>query len=226
MKTAELEVQIPDGRAVSALFAEPDGQSRFLYVLGHGAGAGMRHPFLDAVATGLAELGIATLRYQFPYMEIGRKSPDSPRVLEASIRGALSRAAEIEPSIPVVAGGKSMGGRISSHVAAVDAPPYLRGLIFLGYPLHAPNKPDTKRAKHLAGVAVPMLFVQGTRDSLADLSLIRSTVDSLGSKATLHVVDGGDHSFKVLKRSGRTSAETMNELTQTISGWAKRELQV
>lgn len=226
MKTQPLEIQLPDARRASALLVEPEEATRLLYVLGHGAGAGMTHPFLGAVAERLARRGIATLRYQFPYMDAGRRSPDAPRVLESTVRRAIETAAETAPDLTIIAGGKSMGGRITSHVAAVDPPPHLGGLVFLGYPLHAPKKPDTKRARHLGAIRTPMLFLQGTRDNLADLGLVQSVVEDLGQKATLQVIDGGDHSFKVLKRSGRTETEVICEIVDSISEWAKSELQV
>ena len=153
---------------VSAVLRQPD-DARLLYVLGHGAGAGMRHPFMERVATDLANRGIATFRYQFPYMEAGRRSPDSPTVLQETVRAAIAAAHGRVPELPLIAGGKSMGGRISSHVAAENPPPELSGLVFLGYPLHAPKKPAVKRAEHLSQIDIPMLFLQGTRDDLADL---------------------------------------------------------
>ncbi len=203
---------------VSAVLLQPD-DARLLYVLGHGAGAGMRHPFMERVAANLADRGIATFRYQFPYMEAGRRSPDPPSVLQETVRAAIAAAHQRVPDLPLIAGGKSMGGRISSHVAAEDPPAELSGLVFLGYPLHAPKKPAVKRAEHLSQIRTPMLFLQGTRDDLADLTLLTSIVDQLGSNATMHIVKGGNHSFKVLKRSGRTEDEVMAELADVIQGW-------
>jgi predicted alpha/beta-hydrolase family hydrolase len=203
---------------VSAILLRPD-DAKWLYVLGHGAGAGMRHAFMERVATELANRGIATLRYQFPYMEAGRRSPDSPKVLEETVRAAISAALDKVPDLPVIAGGKSMGGRISSHIAANDPPPELKGLIFLGYPLHAPKQPAVKRAEHLSDIHIPMLFLQGTRDDLADLALLGPIVERLGPNATLHVVEGGNHSFKVLKRSGRTEDEVIAEIGDAIHNW-------
>jgi predicted alpha/beta-hydrolase family hydrolase len=219
----ELESQIEvEGRGrVSALLLRPDGAQLF-YVLGHGAGAGMRHPFMETIARLLAERNIATYRYQFPYMEAGRRSPDTPRILELTVRAAIDRAIGLAGRLPIVAGGKSMGGRITSHVVAHDSPPELQGLVFLGYPLHAPKKPAAKRAAHLSEIRIPMLLVQGTRDDLADLDLLQPIVAELGDRATMHVVDGGDHSFKVLKRSGRTQEEVMNEIADAVTGWANR----
>lgn len=219
----ELESQIEvEGRGpVSALLLRPDGAHLF-YVLGHGAGAGMRHPFMETIARLLAQRNIATYRYQFPYMEAGRRSPDPPRILELTVRAAIDSAIGLARGLPIVAGGKSMGGRIASHVAAHDCPPELHGLVFLGYPLHAPKKPAVKRAAHLSEIRVPMLFVQGTRDDLADLDLLRPIVAGLGDGATMHVVDGGDHSFRVPKRSGRTAEQVMNDIADAISRWASQ----
>jgi len=205
---------------VSALLLRPDN-ARLLYVLGHGAGAGMRHAFMERVATELGERGIATFRYQFPYMEAGRRPPDPPTVLEQTVRSAVATAHEQAPDLPLIAGGKSMGGRISSHVAADNPPPELRGLVFLGYPLHPAKQPAVKRAEHLSRIRIPMLFLQGTRDDLADLTLLTPIVEQLGPSATMHIVEGGNHSFKVLKRSGRTDDEVMAEITDVIDAWAR-----
>jgi predicted alpha/beta-hydrolase family hydrolase len=219
---SELAIQVGErvGR-VSALLELPRG-ARALYVLAHGAGAGMRHPFIQGVAAGLAARGVATLRYQFPYMEAGGRRPDPPGVLEATVRAAVARAVDAAPGLPLVAGGKSLGGRMTSSAAAKAPLSGVRGLVFLGFPLHAPGKPGTERAAHLERVQVPMLFLQGTRDALADLALVRGVAERL-PKATLHVVQGGDHSFSVLKRSGRTEAEVMAELAETIVAWLSRE---
>jgi predicted alpha/beta-hydrolase family hydrolase len=206
---------------VSALLELPRS-ARALYVLAHGAGAGMRHRFLQAVAAGLAERDIGTLRYQFPYMEAGGRRPDPPGVLEATVRAAVARAAAAAPGLPLLAGGKSLGGRMTSGAAAKSPLPGVRGLVFLGFPLHAPGKPGAERAAHLARVQIPMLFLQGTRDTLADLGLVKGVTGRLAG-ATLHVVDGGDHSFAVLKRSGRTETEVMIELLDTIVDWMARE---
>jgi len=180
----------------------------------------MRHPFLECVAADLAGRGIATFRYQFPYMEAGRRSPDSQKVLEETVRAAIATGHEKAPDLPLIAGGKSMGGRISSHIAAEDPPAELKGLVFLGYPLHAPKKPAVKRAEHLSRIHIPMLFLQGTRDDLADLALLTPIVQQLGPNTTMHIVYGGNHSFKVLKRSGRTEDEVMVELADAIAMWS------
>jgi predicted alpha/beta-hydrolase family hydrolase len=171
------------------------------------------------VARALAGQGIATLRYQFPYMERGQNRTDPAAVAEGTVRAAVEAAQAQAPGLPLIAGGKSFGGRMTSHAQAKIPLPGVRGLAFLGFPLHAPGKPSESRAKHLADVAVPMLFLQGTRDPLADLTLMRRVTDGLGARATLHVVEGGDHSFKVLKRSGRSDGEVLDELAATIAGW-------
>ena len=171
-------------------------------MLAHGAGAGMRHAFMEGVSERLAGGGIATLRFQFPYLEQGRRAPDPPRVLTAAVRAAVDAAAQAAPGLPLFAGGKSLGGRMTSTAAAQQPLPGVRGLVFLGFPLHQPGKPGRARADHLRDVALPMLFVQGTRDTLADLGELRPMLDGLGGRATLHVVEGGDHSFHVLNAPG------------------------
>src|SRR6266704_6268105 len=209
------------GRAgeVSGLLLRP-GAARLVYVLAHGAGAGMRHPFLETVAQRLAERDIATLRYQFPYMEQRARRPDAPAVAAATVRAAVAEAARRAPGLPLVAGGKSFGGRMTSIAQAEGPLSGVRGLAFLGFPLHPPGRPDDKRAEHLARVQIPMLFLQGDRDEFADLKLLRPVVKRLGERATLHLVEGGDHSFPVLKRSGRTDAEVMDEIADAIVEWS------
>jgi predicted alpha/beta-hydrolase family hydrolase len=203
--------------AVSALLDRP-ADARAIYVLAHGAGAGMRHPFLAAMAQRLAERGIATLRYQFPYMEARRSRTDTPAVAAATVRAAVQQAARLAPGLPLIAGGKSFGGRMTSTAQAAEPLPGVRGLVFLGFPLHPPGRPGSERAEHLAQVQIPMLFLQGTRDDFADLALLRPVVERLGQRATLHLVEGGDHSFKVLKRAGRT--DVLGELSVAIADWA------
>ncbi len=210
---------------VSGLLLRPDG-ARLLYVLAHGAGAGMRHPFLEVVAQRLAEQSIATLRYQFPYMEQRARRPDPPAVAVATVRAAVIEAARVAPGLPLVAGGKSFGGRMTSTAQAEAPLPGVRGLAFLGFPLHPPGRPDNKRAGHLAQVGIPMLFLQGDRDDFADLKLLKPVLKGLGDRATLHLVEGGDHSFHVLKRSGRTDTEVMGELVGRIADWAGRLVEV
>jgi predicted alpha/beta-hydrolase family hydrolase len=206
--------------SVSAILIRPP-DAWLLYVLAHGAGAGMRHRFLESISETLAGRGIATLRYQFPYLEAGRKRPDYPPVLQATVRAAVARAAELEPELPLIAGGKSLGGRMTSGAAAETPLAGVRGLVFLGFPLHPPGQPGTSRADHLDRVDVPMLFLQGSRDDFARVDLITDVCEGLEPNATLHLVDGGDHSFGVLKRSGRTPSEVMGELVDTAVEWAR-----
>ena len=224
--TREFAVRVPEtGGDVSALLGRPPDARRLL-VLAHGAGAGMRHAFMESVARELAAAGVATFRYQFPYMEQGRGRPDPPDVLTATVRAAIAAAAEAAPDLPLLAGGKSLGGRMTSlalsdsPLAGTEAVPRVRGLVFFGFPLHAPGRPDTKRAAHVSRIAVPMLFLQGTRDTLADLTLLGPLCAKLAPRATLHVIDTADHSFHVLKRSGTTDADVLRELTRTVASWA------
>ena len=217
----ESDVLVPEARMrVSTLLVGPTAPS-LVMVLAHGAGAGMHHPFLESVAAGLAARGAATFRYQFPYMERGGGRPDAPATLAATVRAATTAARARFPDAVLIAGGKSLGGRMTSTAAASAPLPGVRGLAFLGFPLHAPDRPARSRAEHLARVTAPMLFLQGTRDAFADLDLLREALVPLGSRATLHLIDGGDHSFKVLKRSGRTPAEVLDELLDTLERWAR-----
>ena len=205
---------------VSALLDRP-GDAWAVLALAHGAGAGMRHPFMEGVAERLSAGGMATLRYQFPYMERGDKRPNPPGILVATVRAAVARAAREE--LPLFAGGKSLGGRMTSTAAASGSGlPGVRGVVFFGFPLHAPGRPAGDRGDHLAHVRAPMCFLQGTRDTLADLTLLGPVVTALGDRAEIHVVEGGDHSFHVLKRSGRTDAEALDELAGATLAWAKR----
>jgi uncharacterized protein len=215
----ELRVRVGDREGeISALLDHPRG-ARALIALAHGAGAGMRHAFMEAVNARLVAAGIAVLRYQFPYMEAGRPAPDSPGVLTATVRAVIEKAAEIAPGLPLFAGGKSLGGRMISTAASASALAGVRGIAFFGFPLHASGRPDRARADHLRGVTVPMLFVQGTRDPLADLGELRPVLAELGERVQLHVVEGGDHSFHVLKRSGRTDAEVLDEISTRAAIW-------
>ena len=214
-----LRVPLADDSSVSALLQAPPGAAA-CYVLAHGAGAGMTHPFMAAVAAGLAARGIASLRYQFPYLEHGSRRPDSPAVAHAAVRAAC-RVAHAQTGLPLVAGGKSFGGRMTSQAQAAQPIPAVRGLAFLGFPLHAPDKPSIERATHLADVRVPMLFIQGTRDKLAELSRITGVVERLGSAATLRLIDHADHGFEVLVRSGRRADEVMAEVLDTLSAWIR-----
>jgi uncharacterized protein len=203
---------------VNHLLGAPPG-AKALLVLAHGAGAGMRHPFLERIAQALGERGVATFRYEFAYMEKRSGRPDPPAVAQACVREAVGEAAQALPGVPLFAGGKSFGGRMTSQAQAAEPLPGVRGLVFLGFPLHPPGRPATSRADHLDAVRIPMLFLQGTRDEFAGLDLLRPVVQRLGAHATLHVVEGGDHSFKVLKRTGRTETDVLGELADTIASW-------
>jgi predicted alpha/beta-hydrolase family hydrolase len=223
LKTADakqLEIAIPDATPVSALLIRPP-QARACYVFAHGAGAGMSHASMQAIAAGLGDRGVATLRYQFPYMEKGSKRPDQPQVAHAAVRAAVAEAGRCCPSLPLIAGGKSFGGRMTSQAQALSPLPGVRGLAFLGFPLHPAGKPSRDRAKHLADVHIPMLFLQGTRDGLAELSLLEPVVKGLGSRATLQLAQAADHSFHVLKSSGRNDGEVMDEVLDAFAAWAE-----
>lgn len=210
-------IATPEGE-VSGLFVRP-AAARALLVLGHGAGAGMRHPFMAAVSARLAAQEIATLRYQFPYMEKQTGRPDSPAVATATVRAACAVGQRLAGGLPLFAGGKSFGGRMTSTAQAEAPLAGVRGLVFLGFPLHPPKRPATARGDHLDRVAIPMLFLQGTRDDLADLELIRQVTGRVGRRATLHIVDGANHAFEVLKRSGRSNDMVLDELAGTTAAW-------
>ena len=224
----ELRFAVESAGEVSAVLLRPPlagargkEKAKWLLVLGHGAGAGMHHPFMSKLANELADVGVATLRYQFPYMEERRKVPDAPAVLTGTVVAAVRAASKAAPGLPLLAGGKSMGGRMTSQAAAQQPLEGVRGLVFFGFPLHPPNRPGTKRAEHLAKVTVPMLFLQGTRDTLADLKLLRPICAELGKRATLHVIETADHSFHVLKKSGHSDEEALRELAETTARWAE-----
>ena len=216
-------VDISDGNAirVSALLQTPP-RARACYVLAHGAGAGMKHPFLAAVAAELATRGIASLRYQFPYMERGAKRPDPPPLAQATVRAAAAAAARALPDLPLIAGGKSFGGRMTSQAQAKAPLPGVRGLAFLGFPLHPANRPSRDRAEHLFDVHLPMLFLQGTRDALAALDQIEPACEKLGERATLMLFENADHSFHVPARSGRTDAQLRGEILDALASWIDR----
>jgi predicted alpha/beta-hydrolase family hydrolase len=214
----QLEIVVGSTGSVSALLDRP-AQARACFVLAHGAGAGMAHPFMAAVASGLAERRVATLRYQFPYMEKGSRRPDPPVVAHAAVRAAVAEAARTCPGMRLIAGGKSFGGRMTSQAQAAAPLDGVDGLAFLGFPLHPAGKPSSERAKHLAEIHVPMLFLQGTRDKLAQMNLIEPVVKGLGPSASLHVVAEADHSFHVPARSGRNDREVMNEILDTLATW-------
>jgi predicted alpha/beta-hydrolase family hydrolase len=215
-----LRIEISPGEAVSGLLVQPP-QPRACYVFAHGAGAGMTHASMEAIAAGLAERGIASLRYQFPYMEKGSKRPDSPKVAHAAVRAAVREAARCFPALALVAGGKSFGGRMTSQAQAAAALAGVRGLAFFGFPLHPAGKPASERAAHLADVNIPMLFLQGTRDALAELNLLKPVVEGLGSRATLHLLEAADHSFHVLKSSGRNDRAVLDEALDAFAAWVE-----
>jgi uncharacterized protein len=214
----QLELEVDGADDVSALLLRPpDAPSCFVFA--HGAGAGMTHDFMAKVAAGLCDRGVATLRYQFPYMEKGSKRPDLPSIAHATVRAAVAEAARRCPGAVLIAGGKSFGGRMTSQAQAIKPLAGVHGLAFLGFPLHPAGKPSDARAKHLGDVHVPMLFVQGTRDKLAELPLLEPVVKRLGKLALLHPVREADHSFHVLARSGRNDREVMSEVLDTLSAW-------
>jgi predicted alpha/beta-hydrolase family hydrolase len=213
----ELTIDV-NGAAVSAIHLTPANPVA-CYVLAHGAGAGMRHRFMEATAHELCELGIATLRFQFPYMERGSKRPDPPALCHAAIRAAVAKATELSPRIPLIAGGRSFGGRMTSQAQAETPLANVRGLVFLGFPLHPAGKPDTSRAGHLDDVRIPMLFIQGTRDELAHLPLLEPVIAKLGPRATLHLLQDADHSFHVPVKTGRKDAEVRAEAHAALMQW-------
>ena len=216
----QLRFAVGERGEVSALLCRPTKAQRLL-VLAHGAGAGMNHPFMEKLADELASVQVATLRYQFSYMEERRRVPDPPAVLTATVVAAVRAAADVAHDLPLLAGGKSMGGRMTSQAAAQQPLEGVRGLVFFGFPLHSPKQQGTKRADHLAKVTIPMLFLQGTRDALADLKLLRPICAKLSSRATLHSIEGADHSFHVLKSSGKTDEQVLRELAETAASWAE-----
>jgi uncharacterized protein len=206
---------------VSALLQAPP-TARACYVLAHGAGAGMTHRFMAAVAAGLATRGVATLRYQFPSMEAGKKRPDPPALAQATVRAAVAAAAGALRRLPLVAGGKSFGGRMTSQAQAASPLPGVRGLVFLGFPLHPAGRPSRERAQHLATIDVPMLFLQGTRDELATVDELAPVIAALGERATLRLFDDADHSFHVPRRSGRSDAQVLDEMLDALAAWVDR----
>jgi len=209
-------ITVDDTRHVSGLLQTPP-EARVCYVLAHGAGAGMTHPFMAAIAKGLAERGTATLRYQFPYMEQGSKRPDAPKLAHATVRAAVLEASRLP--LALFAGGKSFGGRMTSQAQAVSPLPGVRGLVFLGFPLHPPGQPSDERAKHLFDVQIPMLFLQGTRDEFANLQLLEPLCERLGARATLKLFQDADHSFHVPARTGRKDSEVRDELLDALADW-------
>ena len=214
-----LRIHVGEG-VVSGLLSKPR-EPVALYVFAHGAGAGMTHKSMASNAEGLAERGIATLRYQFPYMEKGSKRPDPPRIAHAAVRAAAAEAARVAPDLPLFAGGRSFGGRMTSQAQALELLPGVRGLAFIGFPLHPAGKPGIERAEHLSDVRVPMLFVSGARDALAEMELLEPMVGGLGEHASLVVIADADHSLKVPARSGRTPAQAEAEALDAIADWMK-----
>jgi predicted alpha/beta-hydrolase family hydrolase len=211
-------VTVGDAQRVSGLLQAPQ-EARACYVMAHGAGAGMTHPFLGAIANGLAERGIATLRYQFPYMEQGSKRPDPPKLAHATVRAAVLEASRLVPDLVLFAGGKSFGGRMTSQAQAAPPLPGVRGLVFLGFPLHPPGRPSDERGKHLFDVQIPMLFLQGTRDEFASLELLEPLCRKLGAWATLRLFQDADHSFHVPARTGRKDSDVRVELLDALADW-------
>ena len=218
MKPKEITIQLDGDATVSGLWlAPPDAKAA--YVFAHGAGAGMAHKAMAAIANGLAERGVATLRYNFLYMERGSKRPDAPALAHQVVRAAVDEAARLAPKLPLFAGGKSFGGRMTSQAQALEALLNVRGLIFFAFPLHPAGKPGDDRAKHLDDVKIPLLFLQGTNDALATLDLLRPVVKKLGKRATLKLYDGADHSFHVPAKTGRKDAEVLAEILDDAVAW-------
>lgn len=213
-------IPLDEGASVSGLLQLP-AQARACLVVAHGAGAGMQHPFMGQVATGLAERGIGTLRYQFPYMQKGSRRPDPPKVCHATVRAAIAMASRLAPSLPLLAGGRSFGGRMTSQAQAAAPLPGVRGLVFLGFPLHPSRQPSDTRADHLSSVQIPMLFLQGTRDELAVLELLEPVVRRLGDLATLKLFADANHSFHVPARTGRNDAQVRSEMLDAVASWTE-----
>jgi predicted alpha/beta-hydrolase family hydrolase len=218
-RARHLTIEDKDLAPLSAILMKPR-KARACFVFAHGAGADMSHSFMEEVARGLGDRGIATLRYQFPFME----KPDSPALAHSAVRAAVAEARKRCRALPVVAGGKSFGGRMTSQAQALRPLAGVRGLAFLGFPLHPPDKPSITRAEHLADVNIPMLFIQGTRDKLADPKLLRAITKKLGREATVHMIAQADHAFRIPARSGRTGAEVMSDLMDAFTGWIDRIL--
>ena len=211
-------IAVDDAQRVSGLLQAPP-EARACYIMAHGAGAGMAHPFMAAMANELAERGIATLRYQFPYMEQGSKRPDTPKLAQATVRAAVAEASRLLPELALFAGGKSFGGRMTSQAQAASPLSGVRGLVFLGFPLHPAGRPSDERGAHLLAVQIPILFMQGTRDQLADLQLLQTLVGQLGARATLKLFQDADHSFHVPARTGRKDSEIMAEMSDALADW-------
>lgn len=218
MSAQPITIPVRDGETVSGLYQAPPDAYACL-ALAHGAGVGMTHRSMTALADGLSELGVATLRYQFPYMEQGRKRPDSPAVAQAAVRAAVAAAREHAQGLPLFAGGRSFGGRMTSQAQAQAPLEAVRGLVFFAFPLHLAGKPSVERAAHLRDVHLPMLFVQGTRDTLADIGLLQGVVDELGPRAALQTVEDADHAFHVPAKTGRKDPEVLAEALAAAARW-------
>ncbi len=219
-----LTLAIDETRRVSALFQYPPAATTCI-VLAHGAGAGMEHPSMKAIADELAARGIATLRFQFPYMESGSRRPDPPPLCHATVRAAVSQAARLAPKLVLFAGGRSFGGRMTSQAQAIEPLPGVKGLAFIGFPLHPAGRPSVERAGHLHEVKIPMLFLQGTRDELAELELLQPLIDRLGARATLKLLQDADHSFHVPARTGRKDAQVRAEMLDACATWIEQVVQ-
>jgi predicted alpha/beta-hydrolase family hydrolase len=219
--SAPVKIALNAAEAISGLLDKPD-RARALFVFAHGAGAGMNHRSMGAIAAGLSQRGIATLRYQFLYMEKGGRRPDPPALAHAAVRAAVAEAARLAPGLPLIAGGRSFGGRMTSQAQAAAPLPGVKGLAFLAFPLHPAGEPGIERAAHLRDVHIPMLFLQGARDALADLALLRPMIDALDPRATLKLIEHADHSFTVPAKSGRTNAEAETELLDALAEWIAR----
>jgi len=220
MQAKTVTIPIAGKESVSGLWLAPS-KPRACLVLAHGAGAGMTHKSMAAIADGLAERAVTTLRFQFPYMERGSKRPDPPRVAHAAVRAAVAEAAKRAEKLPLFAGGKSFGGRMTSQAQALAPLAGVHGLVFFGFPLHPAGAPSTERAEHLKDISIPLLFLQGTRDALADVALLRPTIASLGKRATLELFEGADHSFHVPRQSGRTDAAVLSEILDFAADWMR-----
>jgi predicted alpha/beta-hydrolase family hydrolase len=221
MSAQQLTIEVDGTLTVSGILLVPP-QPFACYVMAHGAGAGMTHPFMAAVAEGLHARGMATLRYQFPYMEHGSKRPDRPPVAHATVRAAVAAAVRLTPALPLIAGGKSFGARMTSQAQALTPLPHVSGLAFLGFPLHPAGKPSDDRASHLSEVRIPMLFLQGTRDTLADARILATVLNRLSAVATSHLVEQADHSFHVPARSGKTDEQVLGQILDVLIAWALR----
>ncbi len=221
MKTERLTLAIDETRRVSALFQLPPAATA-CYVFAHGAGAGMEHASMTAVAEELADRRVATLRFQFPYMELQSRRPDPPPLCHATVRAAVAEAARLAPTLPLFAGGRSFGARMTSQAQAIEPLPGVKGLAFLGFPLHPAGKPSAERAEHLREVNIPMLFLQGTRDELAKLDLLQPVIDQLGARASLKLLQGADHSFHVPARTGRKDPEVRAEMLDAFAAWMEQ----